>query len=145
MSGAGHGIEALLGDAAWLRLPAAVRERFMDPARRVDYKGTFEIVRASRLGRVLAWFCRCLGTPVVPKTGAQVPALVQVVPTTMNSPRCICVNSIAEKTSAKPAKEYGKGSWNRALSSRRWRRIGTATAIAPYTVSRDTAESTAFH
>jgi hypothetical protein len=81
MSGGGHGIKALLGDAAWQRLPAAVRERFMDPARRVDYTGTFEIVRASRLGRMLAWFCRCLGTPVVPRTGAQVPALVQVVPT----------------------------------------------------------------
>ena len=81
MSGAKHGIEALLGDAAWQRLPAAVRERFMDPARRVDYNGTFEIVRASRLGRLLAWFCRCLGTPVVPRTGAQIPALVQVVPT----------------------------------------------------------------
>jgi hypothetical protein len=81
MSGAEHGIKALLGDAAWQRLPAAVRERFMEPARRVDYKGTFDIVRASKLGRVLAWFCRCLGTPVVPRTGAQVPALVQVVPT----------------------------------------------------------------
>jgi hypothetical protein len=81
MSGAGHGIKALLGDAAWQRLPAAVRQRFTDPARRADYIGTFEIVRASKLGRVLALFCRCLGTPVVPRTGAQVPALVQVVPT----------------------------------------------------------------
>jgi Domain of unknown function (DUF4166) len=81
MSGATHGIKALIGDAAWQRLAAAVRERFMDPARRVDYAGTFEIVRASMLGRVLAWFCRCLGTPVVPRVGAQVPALVQIFPT----------------------------------------------------------------
>jgi hypothetical protein len=78
-----HGIRPLLGEAAWGRLPAAVRQRFADPARRVDYVGSFEIVRASALGIALAWICRCLGTPVVPRTGVDVPAIVHVVPTAL--------------------------------------------------------------
>jgi hypothetical protein len=78
-----HGIRPLLGEAAWGRLPAAVRQRFADPARGVDYVGTFEIVRASTLGIALAWICRCLGTPVVPRTGVDVPAIVHVVPTAL--------------------------------------------------------------
>jgi hypothetical protein len=52
----------------------------MDPAQRVDYVGTFEIVRASAVGIGIAWICRLLGTPVVPRTGTDVPAIVRVVP-----------------------------------------------------------------
>ena len=50
-----HGLEGLLGEAAWQRLPAAVRVRFRDPAVAVDYTGEFEVVRASPIGRFLAW------------------------------------------------------------------------------------------
>ena len=74
-------IESLLGRVAWQRLPAAVRARFPDPAVAVDYIGEFEIVRASLLGRLIAWFCLLLGTPVVPRTGEHVPAVVRVGPT----------------------------------------------------------------
>src|SRR4051794_26418346 len=74
-------IEGLLGEAAWHRLPAAVRARFPDPAIAVDYIGEFEIVRASLLGRFIAWLCLLLGTPVVPRTGEHIPAVVRVGPT----------------------------------------------------------------
>ena len=74
-------IESLLGEAAWRRLPAAVRSRFPDPAVTVDYVGEFEIVRASILGRFIAWFCLLLGTPVVARTGKHIPAVVRVGPT----------------------------------------------------------------
>jgi Domain of unknown function (DUF4166) len=74
------GLRGILGDAAWQRLPAAVRVRFGEPPRRVDYVGEFEVVRASCLGRVLAFLCRLLGTPVVPRTGTHVPAVVHVGP-----------------------------------------------------------------
>lgn len=72
--------ERLLGEAAWYRLPAAVRARFPHPAVAVDYVGEFEIVRASLLGRLIAWFCLMLGTPVVPRTGEHVPSVVRVGP-----------------------------------------------------------------
>jgi hypothetical protein len=79
--GAHLGLQHVLGDSAWLRLPPAVRERFCEPAVAVDYVGAFEIVRASRLGRVIATFCRLIGTPVVPHTGLDVFAIVHVGPT----------------------------------------------------------------
>jgi hypothetical protein len=75
-----RGLRGVLGEAAWQRLPAAVRSRFADPAVAVDYVGTFEIVRASRLGRGLAQLCRLIGTPVVPCTGRNVAAVVHVGP-----------------------------------------------------------------
>jgi hypothetical protein len=76
-----HSLQTVLGDAAWSRLPQAVRVRFADPAVAVDYVGEFDIVRASWLGRVLALACRLLGTPVVPRTGLHIPAIVHVGPT----------------------------------------------------------------
>ena len=76
-----HGLEGILGETAWQRLPRAVRARFGEPAIAVDYVGEFEIVRASLLGRVLAWLCQLIGTPVVPRTGRNVPAIVRVGPT----------------------------------------------------------------
>jgi Domain of unknown function (DUF4166) len=75
------GLHALLGERAWLRLPAAVRARFREPAVATDYVGEFDVVRASRLGRCLALLCLLLGTPVVPRTGLHVPAIVHVSPT----------------------------------------------------------------
>lgn len=74
-----HSLQAVLGDAAWTRLPEAVRARFAD-AHAVDYVGEFEIVRASVLGRIIAWTCQIIGTPVVPRTGHNVPAIVRVGP-----------------------------------------------------------------
>lgn len=76
-----HGLEGILGAAAWERLPRAVRARFGAPVLAVDYVGEFEIVRASLLGRLLAWLCQLIGTPVVPCTGRHVPAIVRVGPT----------------------------------------------------------------
>jgi hypothetical protein len=69
-----------LGPRAWGRLPAAVRRRFADPSLSAEYVGEFEIVRASRLGRLLAWMCRLIGTPIAPRTGLGVPAVVRVGP-----------------------------------------------------------------
>jgi hypothetical protein len=77
----GHGLEGVLGEMAWQRLPRAVRARFGEPALAVDYVGEFEIVRASILGRFLARLCILMGTPVVPRTGLNVPAVVRVGPT----------------------------------------------------------------
>lgn len=74
------GLHRVLGEAAWQRLPAAVRERFGEPVRRVDYVGEFEVVRASHAGRLLALLCRLIGTPVAPRTGSRIPAIVHVGP-----------------------------------------------------------------
>ena len=79
-SGARHGLRDVLGAEAWNRLPEAVRERFADNALAVDYAGAFEIVRASLLGRVFAWLGRAFGTPVAPRVGSNVEALVRVHP-----------------------------------------------------------------
>ena len=76
-----HGLQHVLGDSAWRRLPHAVRARFGEPVVAVDYVGEFEVVRASWLGLALATFCRLIGTPVVPRTGTNVPAVVHVGPT----------------------------------------------------------------
>jgi hypothetical protein len=73
-------LREVLGDAAWQRLPPAVRQRFAPHALAVEYVGRFEIVRASRMGWLLAQLCRLLGTPVVPHVGRDVPATVRVVP-----------------------------------------------------------------
>lgn len=75
-----HGLQGLLGEVAWRHLPAAVRERFSEPTRHVDYIGEFDIVRASLLGRAIAWFCTLIGTPVVPRTGQGVGAVIHVGP-----------------------------------------------------------------
>lgn len=75
-----HSLRDILGSAAWSRLPGAVRVRFADRAPAVDYVGDFEIVRASLLGSVIAWTCQIIGTPVVPRTGRNVPAIVHVCP-----------------------------------------------------------------
>jgi hypothetical protein len=74
------GLRGLLGDPAWQRLPAAVRERFGEPLRAAVYAGGFEVVEASLAGRALALLARRLATPVVPRTGRNVPAVVRVGP-----------------------------------------------------------------
>jgi hypothetical protein len=75
----GHlSVRRALGERGWAHLPAAVRARFAEDLAQAQYTGSFEIVRASLAGRLLALCCRLLGTPVVPYTGAGVPATVRV-------------------------------------------------------------------
>lgn len=76
--GGKHGLRAVLGQDAWMRLPEAVRERFGDAA--ATYAGAFEIVRATPLGLAFAWLGRFFGTPVAPNTGENVEARVRVRP-----------------------------------------------------------------
>jgi hypothetical protein len=74
-------VRKLLGEAAWLSLPAATRARFAEHVGDVGYSGTFGEIRASFAGKLLATFCRLIGTPVAPFTGENVPATVHVVAT----------------------------------------------------------------
>jgi len=78
--GVRHGLRDVLGSAAWSRLPEAVRERFADSTAVATYAGAFEVVRASGLGRMFAWFGTLFGTPVAPKAGNHVAARVRVHP-----------------------------------------------------------------
>jgi len=74
------GLRQVLGEADWQELPRAVRARFADGCRSVDYVGVFEVVRASALGRVIAQVARLIGTPVVPWVGTNLRAVVHVGP-----------------------------------------------------------------
>jgi hypothetical protein len=73
-----HGLREVLGTAAWLRLPPAVRARFAEGAPDVSYAGAFEVVNASLLGRLFAWLGAVVGKPVVARTGVNVAARVHV-------------------------------------------------------------------
>ena len=67
--------EKLLGPTAWRRLPATVRQRFDGDHANFNeriYAGKMTIVRASKLGKLLAQCCQIIGTPVVPLTGTNV-------------------------------------------------------------------------
>lgn len=79
-AGEAHGLREVLGPAAWMRLPEAVRERFADPTATALYAGAFEVVRASALGRLFAWLGLLFGTPVASRTGENVEARVRVQP-----------------------------------------------------------------
>ena len=78
--GVRHGLRDVLGNEAWQRLPAAVRERFAENASNATYAGGFEIVRASVLGRLFAWAGALFGTPVAPRVGHDIEARVLVRP-----------------------------------------------------------------
>jgi len=72
---------ALLGAAAWSRLPPAVCERFskrLQPGAAVTYVG--EIVASRKLwpGRLLAQLCRLIGAPLPLYDDVGVPAVVTV-------------------------------------------------------------------
>lgn len=71
--------QRLLGEAAWRRLPEAVRARFGSHAdsRAATYRGRMK-VKASRWGRYLACLCQLIGTPVAPFEGDDVPVEVRV-------------------------------------------------------------------
>lgn len=74
-------IRRLIGAAQWFSLPKAVRARFAEHSANARYQGTFDEVRASFAGKLLAMCCRLLGTPVAPFTGTNVPATVNVFAT----------------------------------------------------------------
>lgn len=76
---AGLDIAALLGPAAWARLPAAVQRRFGSHADAARYSGHMDL-RCSRLGRVLAWLAWPLRGPLVPHCLADVPTEVTACP-----------------------------------------------------------------
>jgi hypothetical protein len=73
-----RGVREVLGSGAWQRLPAAVRARFAENNPDVTYGGAFEVVQASWLGRFFARLGALVGTPVVPRTGRNVEARVEV-------------------------------------------------------------------
>lgn len=72
---------ALLGEAAWARLPDAVRVRFALGAHTQPcvYPGRMT-VRASAAGWLIAQLCRLVGTPLAPWTGEDVAVEVTVAP-----------------------------------------------------------------
>ncbi len=73
--------KSLLGQAAWHRLPSAVRARFDGTQGRFAekvYAGVMTEVRASRLGLWLARLCTVLGTPIVPRVGCNIPMFVRL-------------------------------------------------------------------
>lgn len=74
-------IRRLIGEVQWLSLPVAVRARFAEHTASAEYHGTFDEVRASFAGKLLAMCCRLIGTPVAPFTGTNVPATVIVFAT----------------------------------------------------------------
>jgi hypothetical protein len=70
---------ALVGEAAWVELPAAVQARFDDAAHigpRV-FCGAMDL-RMNWLGWLFAQACRLIGTPLAPWSGRDVPARVLV-------------------------------------------------------------------
>ena len=72
---------ALVGEAAWRNLPAAVQKRFskrLGQARLAIYSGVIEQVRFSRAGWLLAQSCRAIGAPLPLYRDIHVPATVSV-------------------------------------------------------------------
>jgi hypothetical protein len=70
---------ALVGAAGWLRLAPDIRRRFAAvPAetRPIRYDGIMSRVECSPAGRLLAQFCRIVGTPFAPYRGHDVPVAI---------------------------------------------------------------------
>ena len=70
-------IAALLGPAAWTRLPAAVRRRFAKGHAAAVYEGTLDL-HCSAIGRCFALAARVLGGPLTTERATGVPAEVRV-------------------------------------------------------------------
>lgn len=70
-------LSALLGDAAWARLPAAVRRRFAAGHAEATYRGLMDM-RCSPLGRVLAWLVKPLRSPLAAANASGVATTVRV-------------------------------------------------------------------
>jgi hypothetical protein len=72
---------ALVGEAAWARLPEPVRRRFskcLAPGELLLYRGEVVATELSRAGRILAFLARAIGSPLPLTDGATGPALVAV-------------------------------------------------------------------
>lgn len=70
-------LSALLGPAAWARLPAAVQRRFAAGHPAAIYRGRMDM-RCSTLGRVLAWLVKPLQSPLAAANASGVPTTVRV-------------------------------------------------------------------
>ncbi len=71
----------LLGEAAWMELPEAVRKRFskcLAPGEVIVYRGEVLATKLSRVGRILSFLARAIGAPLPLTDGATGPALVVV-------------------------------------------------------------------
>jgi hypothetical protein len=71
-------IRALLGEPAWLRLPAAVRHRFDAGHPDTVYEGRMAKLACSRAGRCFAALSRIVGAPLTAMRAEAVPAVVRV-------------------------------------------------------------------
>jgi hypothetical protein len=72
---------ALLGSAAWLRLPPAIRERFakrLAAGAAVTYAGEIVESRRNWIGALIAQLCRVIGAPLPLSDDIAVPAIVTV-------------------------------------------------------------------
>ena len=70
-------IAAVIGPAAWQRLPPAVRRRFACGHAAASYEGALDL-HCSRLGRCFALFSHVLGGPLTTLRRAALPATVNV-------------------------------------------------------------------
>jgi len=70
-------LSALVGPAAWARLPAAVQRRFAAGHAEATYRGLMDM-RCSRLGHVLAWLVKPLRSPLAAANACGVPTTVRV-------------------------------------------------------------------
>lgn len=109
-------IRRLIGEAEWFSLPKAARTRFAEHAASARYQGTFDEVRASFAGKLLAMCCRLLGTPVAPFTGTNVPATVNVFATPDGG---IAWQRISSFQGARPASSKAS---NACRAKERWSR-----------------------
>ncbi|MBN8530305.1 MAG: DUF4166 domain-containing protein [Alphaproteobacteria bacterium] len=74
----GQLIRSALG-LKWSCLSPATRKRFeTDPDTTVFYEGVMSEVRCSPLGRLIALLGRCLGSPLIPHSGRDIPIHVMV-------------------------------------------------------------------
>lgn len=70
-------LSALVGPAAWQRLPLSVQRRFATGHCAITYRGTMDL-RCSRLGRVLAWLVKPFNSPLLAANARGVPTTVHV-------------------------------------------------------------------
>jgi hypothetical protein len=71
-------LRALLGEQAWFRLPAPVRQRFEAGHPDTVYKGRMMKLECSRVGRCFAALSRIVGAPLTAMRAESVPAVVRV-------------------------------------------------------------------
>ncbi len=71
-------LRALLGETAWWRLPAAVRERFEAGHADAVYAGRMATLECSWVGRCFAALSRIVGAPLTALRAHDVPAVVRV-------------------------------------------------------------------